>query len=207
MSERVEELEKKYLSLLSFVNKEKSPAPLTSQGPPTSMMPSVLGPRTPTPTQSVLSLNQEPLPVTPPCSLSLSTPNSTGQTEPEPVSTAVAETIVLTPSEPGELLKPDAVINKYPKLMSLANIGRLAVRLACESYFGKDLLKKCTVVGCNDKPALPKHLVLDLKAKLLSIHPQFRTTPVEFEPFWCKCVGAINHCAAGLRAKEHIIKV
>ena len=162
-----------YLSLLSFTIKEKSPAPITSQGPPTSMMPSVLGPTTPPPAQSVLSLNHEPLPVTPPCSLTWSTPNltaspslnfptsqtpnSTGLTEPELILTA-AETIVVAPSEPGELLEPDAVINKYPKLMSLTNIGRLDVRLVCESYFGEHLLKKCTVVGCNNKPAFQNTL-------------------------------------------------
>ena len=115
-----------------------------------------------------------------------------------------------TPSRPSvedTLLSPDQVIDKYPKLLSLSSIGRLSVRLAYESYFGKQLMAKSTVIGYNDKPPLPRDLVLELKRKLLSLHPQFRSTPIEFEPYWSKCVGAINHCCAGLRTKEQTIRL
>ena len=104
--------------------------------------------------------------------------------------------------QPETLLDPDAVIKKYPKFLNLASAGRLAVRLSCEAYFGKELLKKCTVVGCNDKPPLPREKVAELKSKILSLFPQFLSSPVEFEPIWAKCVAAINHCCAGLRAKD-----
>lgn len=98
---------------------------------------------------------------------------------------------------------PDEIIKKYPKLLNLANIHRLANRRSCEAYFWKDLLKKLTVVGCKDKPPLPKKTVLALKSKkLVSLFPQFISTPLEFEGIWCKCIGAINHCAANLRAKN-----
>ena len=105
------------------------------------------------------------------------------------------------------LLDPDQVINKYPKLLSLSSIGRLSVRLAYESYFGKQLMTNSTVFGHNDKPPLPRDLVFELKKKLLSLHPQFRSTPIEFEPYWSKCVAAINHSCAGLRIKEHTIQL
>ena len=104
--------------------------------------------------------------------------------------------------QPEILLDPDAVIKKYPKYLNLASAGRLAVRLSCESYFGKELLKKCTVIGCNDKPPLPKEKVAELKTKMLSLFPQFLSSPVEFEPIWTKCVAAINHCCAGLQEKD-----
>ena len=48
-----------------------------------------------------------------------------------------------TPSRPSVedmLLSPDQVIDKYPKLLSLSSIGRLSVRLAYESYFGKQIV-------------------------------------------------------------------
>lgn len=111
-----------------------------------------------------------------------------------------------TKSEAGEvLLPPDEVLKKYPKLVSsTSNIGRLAVRLAVEAYFGKELLKQCTVYGFNNRAALPKHQVLALKTKLLNIFPQYLSSPVDFEPLWNKCVAAINHCAAGFRAKKVI---
>lgn len=64
------------------------------------------------------------------------------------------------------------------------------------------MLKKSTVYGHTDYPALPKEKVLEMKKKIMSLHPQYISSPVEFEPVWTKCVGAINHCAAGLRAKQ-----
>ena len=102
------------------------------------------------------------------------------------------------------LVDADEVLDKYPKLLSLANIGRLSVRLATESYFGTELMKKCTVFGCNDKPSLPKEVVFEMKRKLLTLHPQFRSTPLEFEVYWAKSIAAINHCCAGLRSKQQI---
>ena len=102
------------------------------------------------------------------------------------------------------LVDADEVLDKYPKLLSLANIGRLSVRLATESYFGTELMKKCTVFGCNNKPSLPKEVVFEMKRKLLALHPQFRSTPLEFEVYWAKSIAAINHCCAGLRSKEQI---
>ena len=91
-----------------------------------------------------------------------------------------------------------------PKYLNLASASWLAVRLSCEAYFGKELLKKCTVIGCNNKPHLPREKVAELKSKILSLFPQFLSSPVEFEPtcIWTKCVAAINHCCAGLRAKD-----
>ena len=84
--------------------------------------------------------------------------------------------------QPETLLDPDAVIKKYPKYLNLASAGRLAVRLSCEAYFGKEFLKKCTVIGCNDKPPLPREKVEELKSKILSLFPQFLSAPVKFEP-------------------------
>lgn len=98
-------------------------------------------------------------------------------------------------------MAPDTVILRNSKWVNGSHIGRLAVRLARESYFGKEEMKKCTVFGCQDKPALPRDTVEKLKMKVLSLFPQFAAAPHEFEPLWSKCVGAINHHCAGLRSK------
>ena len=97
-------------------------------------------------------------------------------------------------------IDPDEVIQKYPKLQggSISLAGRLAVRLAVESYFGDDLLKQSTVYGVKDCKALPEGKVQALKKKLL-VH--YKMTAHEFEPTWSKCVGAINHRANALRRK------
>lgn len=102
----------------------------------------------------------------------------------------------------GSLLHPDSVIQKYPKLRTISNAGRLAVRLAHESYFGKDLLYTSTVYGQKDHKALPLDKVLELKRKMLSIHLGSVSSEVEFEAVWTKCVNAINHSASALRSKK-----
>ena len=66
----------------------------------------------------------------------------------------------VTPSNSEDVLRdPDEVIRKYPKLNSVANAGRLAVRLATESYFGDSILRnlwpertRCITKGKSDGP-------------------------------------------------------
>lgn len=104
-------------------------------------------------------------------------------------------------TSPNECLsEPDHVISKYPNLLKKETIGRLAVLLGIESYFGKQLLMKS-----RDKESLPKEKVFALKQKLISLFPQYLSCPLEFEPLWTKCVGAINHSAAKLRSSVPII--
>ena len=127
-------------------------------------------------------------------------PLATSQSGMQQPTTPLATRKSNTPT-PDVLLQPDEVIFKYPRLLTISCAGRLAVRLACESYFGKPMLKNCTVHGQKNYPALPKEKVMELKKKIISVHPQFISTPVEFEPIWTKCVNAINHCASSLRSK------
>ena len=56
----------------------------------------------------------------------------------------------------------------------------------------------------NEGPnALPKEPLSALKNKL-AVHFKFYNNSVEFELIWSKCVGAINHCASALLAKNPI---
>ena len=115
---------------------------------------------------------------------------------------SITQTPVSTPPFSDGLLDPDEVIANYPKLRTLSNIGRLAVRLASESYFGKEMLKRSTVYGLKGNASLPSNKVKALKMKLCNLYPQYVDTPAEFEPVWTKCVNAINHHASGLRKKN-----
>ena len=112
---------------------------------------------------------------------------------------SITQTPVSTPPLSDGLLDPDEVIANYPELR---NIGRLAVRLASESYFGKELLKRSTVYGLKSNASLPSNKVSALKKKLCNLYPQYVDTPAEFEPVWTKCVNAINHHASGLHKKN-----
>ena len=93
------------------------------------------------------------------------------------------------------LLDPEEIIEKYPKLRNISHIGRLAVRPAAESYFGK-VLRKSTVHGLQGHQPLPEDQMRALKKKIISIHPKYIDMPAEFEPLWTKCVNAINNHAS-----------
>ena len=64
-----------------------------------------------------------------------------------------------------ELIDPDIVIRKYPSYQCLNCVPTLAERLASQSYFGDDVLGKCTVMGCQHSPALPDRELNNLKQK------------------------------------------
>ena len=72
-----------------------------------------------------------------------------------------------------ELIDPNTVIKKYSNYCSLSRVLTLAQRLASESYFGDNVLEKCTVMGCRDNPALPLKELNELKQIIFSLFPQF----------------------------------
>ena len=103
-----------------------------------------------------------------------------------------------TPARAQSQLKPAAdVIGANSKLLlSVAKAGRLAVKLARESYFGVDVMRVSTVSG------LPKDKMKEIKARLYEVY-RFDNL-VEFEPLWQKCLIAIGKACQGLRAKDTI---
>ena len=130
-----------------------------------------------------------------------------------PVESDLAMQSIIQPSPaPQKIVKPctpipqrlhdsEEVVRLNPKLLALSSIGRLAVKLAREAYFGQTLMSQCTVYGYKGLPALPKDSLLQLKNKLLSLHPQFLNTPVEFESYWKTAVDALNYAMAKQRSK------
>ena len=54
-----------------------------------------------------------------------------------------------------ELIDPNTVIKKYSNYCSLSRVSTLAQMQASVSYFGDDVLEKCTMMACCDNPALP----------------------------------------------------
>ena len=68
------------------------------------------------------------------------------------------------------LIDPDVIIREYPNYQTVSKIGTLAQRLAQESYFGYDVLEKCTVMGCRDSSALPIKELNDLKQKIFFLY-------------------------------------
>ena len=129
------------------------PAPPTTMLPPHSPNPEILHP------EPILSTSAPPTIMLPP-----STP-STG-IHPPATSTPRPPSSVLQPSTstpdphksrstshepgalPGSLLQPAEVLAKYPRLRRDCRMGELATKLARESYFGKELMRRSTGTAC-----------------------------------------------------------
>ena len=94
-----------------------------------------------------------------------------------------------------------AIVMKYPRLVTVCKVGALASKLARESFFGKDMMAKCTVFGQRDKPPLPKDKVCKLKQFLIEVLKYDKRT-IEFEVHWKLCIESINHACNALRAKK-----
>ena len=120
-----------------------------------------------------------------------STPGSNTEAPPLPVMPLVARS--------NRLLPPSEVVAKYPRLRGDCKMGELATKLARESFFGKELMQRSTVMGFKEFPALPADGVQALKGTILSVCPDYHCNPHGFEGIWKKCVDAINHACSKLR--------
>ena len=98
------------------------------------------------------------------------------------------------------------VVRKYPNLRKENVIGKLAVKLAKEAFFGDDVMIMCTVMGCSNYPALPTQEFQQLKQTIFSLFPACWLNHVEFESkIWSQCVNSIGQLCKCLR-DEHRIK-
>ena len=97
------------------------------------------------------------------------------------------------------LRDPDIVIAKYTQYQKEDKISTLTQKLAYESYFGENLLARCTVLGTSRYPALPLSVLNDLKRKIFQLLPQYWSNPKDFEKTWTKCSNAIGQRCKRLR--------
>ena len=114
---------------------------------------------------------------------------------PKSKGTALESSII----DKAKLSPVETVVEKYKKLITVGNAGALAVKLAKESYFGEEVLAKCTVYGAREHPGLPTAELAELKQTMLRLFPQFWATPAQFETVWNTCITSINQCNKRLR--------
>ena len=93
-----------------------------------------------------------------------------------------------------ELIDPYIVIRRYPSYHSISRVPTLAQRLASHSYFGDNVLSKCTMMGCRDSPALSLRKLNNLKQKLFILFPNLWVNPLDFEDTWMRCKISIGQC-------------
>ena len=111
-----------------------------------------------------------------------------------------------TESQPNECQmksSPEAVIAKYPKLRGDKKMGALAVALARECYFGKEIMRGATVSGRGPGTfPLPTDSMKELQRVILSLCPSYQNDTIGFrDNIWNKCRDAINHACSSYRRK------
>ena len=89
----------------------------------------------------------------------------------------------------------DVIANDQKLLQSTTKAGRLAVKLARDSYFGEEVFRGSTV------SSLPREKLKEIKARLYEVY-RFNNQ-VEFEPLWQKCLISIGKACQALRAKNN----
>jgi len=107
----------------------------------------------------------------------------------------------LPPIDKSKLISPELVVENYPKLVDKKKITRLAIRLAQESFFGKEIMALCTVRGNGDFHALSKEALSQLKSFMISVSvPRFFTNCISFESTCKMCIESIRQLCKGLRS-------
>ena len=102
-------------------------------------------------------------------------------------------------SDSGSMVTSEQIKLKYPGLHSEAKIGSMAVKLAKESIFGEEIMRKSTVKGCRNLAPLPENGLLKSKESLLAVFPQYWDSPTLFEPLWAKSLEAVGQACKRLR--------
>ena len=99
-----------------------------------------------------------------------------------------------------QLVDPDTVISYYHAYKTPRKVPYLAWKLAAQSYFGENVLIRCTVGGFREYPALPRTELMALKQKIFLFFPQFWNNKEQFEPIWSACADSIGQLCKRLRA-------
>ena len=88
---------------------------------------------------------------------------------------------------------------RYPNLHTEGKNGMMAVKLSREAIFGDELMKRTTVKGYRDLPALSQDGLKVLKEALISLFPQYWVSPASFETLWSKALEAVGQACKRLR--------
>jgi len=101
-------------------------------------------------------------------------------------------------------LHPDLVVEKYAALKKTGSMSRLAVKLARESFFGEEIMEKCTPQGKDEQTnglhGLPKTELYNLKLYLVQLFPSLSKS--DFEGYWKLCITSIGQACKGIRTKQ-----
>ena len=108
------------------------------------------------------------------------------------------------PSAPQQLLPFDRVVKKYPKLRGDKKMGKLAVTLARECFFGVEVMATSSVGGKGPGTTpLPNQGIQEIRRVIFSLCPAYHNNEAKFEEtIWRKCKTALNHACLKCRFKK-----
>ena len=95
-------------------------------------------------------------------------------------------------------LHPDEVVEKYATLKTPGAMSTLAVKLARESFFGEEVMKRCTPQGKTEHDSLPDKELFQLKLYLKQLFPAL--SKADFEGYWKACSNAVGQACKRLRS-------
>ena len=84
------------------------------------------------------------------------------------------------------------VIESNHKLTTVSRVSTLAVRIARDAVFGKQVMKLCTAQGGRELPGLPREELYEIKKAIFDLLPCFWKNVEEFEGVWAGCIKAIG---------------
>ena len=182
------------------------PVSSTLTVPPTPVSSALTVP--PTPVSSTLTVPPTPVSSTltvPPTPVLSALTDVTNTSAVTPIMSPTQSLQSIPPSLPpihrSQLIPPEEVLQKYPKYLKKDKLTRLAVRLAQESYFGKEIMVLCTVQGNSDLHALPADALRQLKSFLISVTaPRYYPDRIAFETLWKSCSNSIGQSCKNLRS-------
>ena len=91
----------------------------------------------------------------------------------------------MTPISPHMPIKTaDEVMSKYKRFMTKDSVGRVAIKLARNTYFGEAVLGASTITGNPKTRSLDPNKLNEMKAALCTWFQE--TSPTEFEMIWSR---------------------
>ena len=134
---------------------------------------------------------------------SLTNPNTSSDTLPEPKPILFSGEALPSSQVPKHnLCDPEEIARKYAYKANDASYTQFALKLAHHAYFGPTLLKQCTVLGERGRLGLPRAELSALKVRIFRIFPRYWDDRDRFEPLWNRCVDAINGACRRLRKAQ-----
>ena len=95
----------------------------------------------------------------------------------------------------------DVVKDNADLLRNEGKMTTMAVVLAREAFFGKEVMLQCTTKGYGELPGLPLAELMQLKEEIRKLYPHFVTSQVQFEGKWVKISDALSQACKRMRRK------